>query len=543
MFLLKIRWIFIFTGLALLGGCVLSDPVSTGDSPSSPGNKWLDRPLGEMQGEPIPKATANPFTEEDLSKTMALSQLINIALSNNPATRLSWNAARAAAFGYYASLSAYYPAIAISGDIDAEHITGGTGISANFISFAGGGGSNTLLGGKDPAKAAKLKPVTTQSATAAFAHAKTNNATLFNELFASYLLFDFGGRDATAFMAYETLVAANWQHNFTMQEVIMSVLDNYTSYLGNKGLVEADEQNLKDALVALKASEVMRTAGLATFTDVLQAQSAVELARFNLEQAKGAMKISFGDLLITLGLSPSTNITVEDLPQQLPVIEISGDVARLLEVAIRRRPDLQAALAAVRQQEAQLVISYSSGLPTLTAEGSLTQSKFMHFSSNVTPSSSVNRNLVRTNDISLNWNFPVFQGFFYYNQQRQIKAQIQEAWANLDVQVANVETEVVTNYYALTTAIANLPNSLALLESSQRAYKGIVSQYKVGVSSFLDLLNALTTLSNARAQYVLTRTQWAAALANLAFSVGILGETDEEWEESPPKDLYRLKYE
>ena len=36
------------------------------------------------------------------------------------------------------------------------------------------------------------------------------------------------------------------------------------------------------------------------------------------------------------------------------------------------------------------------------------------------------------------------------NQQRQLRAQIEEALANLDVQVATVSAQVVTNYYAFT---------------------------------------------------------------------------------------------
>lgn len=526
--------------LILLASCrsILSDPAFNGDAPGSPGSQWRDKPVGEMEGEKIPTTTVNPYTEEDLSKSMSVSQLIDIALFNNPSTRVSWNAARAAAFNYYASLSEYYPSVEISGDLNAQHNVGGTGVSTSVISTQGGivpfGGTTqggviaaagALGAAKDPPKMKPLSPTAAAPSTTIPPDAKTNSSTFFNQLFVDYLLLDFGGRDGQAFFAYQGLVSANWQHNFTMQQVIMAVLDNYTNFLGNKGLAEADEQNLKDAEVALKAAEVMRRAGLATLTDVLQAQSAVEQARFNLEQARGAEKTAFGSLLITLGLPPTARIQPVDLPQELPVVDISGDVDSLLELAKRKRPDLQVALAAVRQQEANLQISYSSGMPTLTAQGVLTQSKLMHFASSIPSSTSPNRNLVKSNSISLNWDFPVFQGFFYYNQQRQIRAQIQEALANLDVQVANVSTQVVTNYYAFTTAAANLPNSMALLQSSQRAYRGVVSQYKVGVSSFLDMLNALTTLSNARAQLVLTRTQWAASLANLAFSIGILEET------------------
>jgi outer membrane protein TolC len=54
------------------------------------------------------------------------------------------------------------------------------------------------------------------------------------------------------------------------------------------------------------------------------------------------------------------------------------------------------------------------------------------------------------------------------------------------------------------------------------------------------MLTALTALSNARAQQVLTRTQWASALANLAFSVGVLEENSGEFMQAPPEELSQI---
>ena len=100
-----------------------------------------------------------------------------------------------------------------------------------------------------------------------------------------------------------------------MQQVMLSVLTAYTSYIGNKGLVEAYEQDLKDAQVALNATQVMKAAGLATLTDVLLAQSTLEQTRTNLYQAQGSEKTSLGEVLIAVGLPPDSKITVEDLPK------------------------------------------------------------------------------------------------------------------------------------------------------------------------------------------------------------------------------------
>ena len=84
-----------------------------------------------------------------------------------------------------------------------------------------------------------------------------------------------------------------------------------------------------------------------------------------------------GEILIAVGLPPDTNISVEDLPQKLPVIEISGNISSLLELAKQRRPDLGVAIAAIKQQEAQLAISYSNSMPTLTANANWNQIRFI----------------------------------------------------------------------------------------------------------------------------------------------------------------------
>jgi len=497
-----VRYTALASALLVLCGCEpFYDPVANDDVPSSPGTVW------EKKSFQVKKTFENPYTLADLSETMPLSRLLDMALYNNPSTRVSWHAARASAYAYRASLSTYYPTLLYSGSLNAQ-----TNKGSSFASSGTGIVSS---------------PTATTTTAAAKSIASTN---LSNNLTLNYLLLDFGGRDANAELALQILYASNWQHDFVMQQVMLSVLTAYTSYLGNKGLVAAYSENLKDAEVALKAAKAMRAAGLATLNDILLAQSTLEQTRTSLYQAQGAEKISFGEILIAVGLPPDAKISVDDLPQKLPVVEISGDLSSLLEVAKQRRPDLGVAIAAIKQQEAQLAVSYSNSMPLLTANGDWSQIQF------ISPKKPPGYNETAFFELS----FPIFQGFYYMNQQRQLRAQIQEALANLDVQVAAVSTQVVTNYYTFTSALAALPSSEAAVEYSQRAFRGFVVQYKTGTASILDVLNALTALSNARSQQVLTRTQWAASLANLAFAVGALEETSGQWEKAPPKELYQL---
>jgi outer membrane protein len=491
--------IFSAIGLLILWSCEpFYDPVVYEDVPSSPASTW------DKERVIVKKTTERPFTSEDLTQDIPLSKLLDIALYNNPSTRASWNAARASAYAYRSSLSSYYPTIAYAGSLNAQENIGST------FSLSG----NDIISGTSPTGPSHRPSVN-----------------MFNEITLTYLLLDFGGREATAELARQTLIASNWQHNYTMQQVMLSVLTAYTSYIGNKGLVDAYSENLKDAEVALNAAKVMHSAGLATLTDILFAQSNVEQTRANLIQAKGSENTAIGQLLIAVGLPADSEINIEDLPKELPVIEISGDISSLLELAKKKRPDLGIAIAAIKEQEADLAISYSNSMPTLSTNLEWAQFK------RISPRAPSGYNEVA----SLQLNIPIFNGFFYLNQQRQLRAQVEEALANLDIQVAVVSSQVVTNYYSFKAAEGALPSSEAAVEFSQRAFRGYVVQYKTGTSSILDVLNSLTALSNARAQAIITRTQWAISLANLAFSVGILDDTSGMWKKDPPENLYNIQ--
>ncbi len=486
----RAKTIFCFIAILSLCGCELAyEPSLRGDTSSSPSS------MAEQQF--VYKETVPPhFTAEELKETMPLERLLDIALSNNPTTRASWNAARAAAFGYHVSLSEYYPALNYSGYIEDQYV--------------------------------HTDATSTVPATSA------QSWSVFNELTLSYLVLDFGGRYGQASLAYHTFIQANWQHNLVMQQVMISVINAYTSHISNKALVVAAEQDFHDAETTLQAALKMKQWGVATQTDVLTAQANVEQMRLNWEQAKGAEKTSAAQLLIALGLPVNTGISVEGLPDKLPVVKISGDVNSLIELAKQRRPDIGAAISQVKEQEAELMISFSAGMPVLTLTGITDKTHYLKAKTPLIDNSN--------SYIALNVNVPIFDGFYYVNQQKQIRAQIAEAIANLDAQVAQVVSEVVVNYYAFTTAEAGLASSEALLEYSTRSYRGYLSQYKVGSASILDVLNSLTILSNARAQQIATRTQWAYSLANLAFSVGTLGDDSGNWEEKPPEILYKLKY-
>ena len=356
--------------LLLLGGCeAFYEPIEYNDIPASPGSAWEKIPIE------VKETAVNPFDASYLSETMTLSELLDMALFNNPSTRASWNASRAAAYAHRASLSSYYPYLEYTGTLVAQSNRGSAYASS---------GQNIITTN------------TTTTTTQTFSNYQTNNLSL------TYLVLDFGGRRATGEIALQALYSSNWTHNLTMQQVMLSVLNAYTNYIGNKGLVEAFAQDLKDAETALQAAKVMRSSGLATLTDVLLAQSTVETTRTNYLQAQGAENTSLAELLIAVGLPPTASVCIGGLPEKLPVIQISGDICSLLELAKERNPSLGVAIAAIKQQEAELALSYSNSMPIMTANTNWNQVRF------IWPKKPSGYNETAFFELQ----FPIFQGFY-----------------------------------------------------------------------------------------------------------------------------------
>ncbi len=59
-----------------------------------------------------------------------------------------------------------------------------------------------------------------------------------------------------------------------------------------------------------------------------------------------------------------------------------------------------------------------------------------------------------------------------------------------------------------------------LLESATESYEASLARYKAGVGDIIELLNAQTTLAQARAEYVQSKTDIFTSYADLVNAIG-----------------------
>lgn len=469
--------------LLILAGCAPPDPSvvmlapASFDTPYVPRCKRLSAISPNM--EP-PENTTELYPD----------QLIDIGLSNNPLTRQSWHLARAAGYDLGAAKSALYLTFEGSETITAPATHGGPGGTA----IATGGTSDAILAVGPRGRGTGNIPFVT------------------SVISVNYLLLDFGGRCAEIRAAQQALLTADWTHNRVMQTVVLNVLNAYYNYNYALGIVKAREADLKDSQAGLDAAQQQFEAGVITKLDVLQAQSNTVNVKLQLETARGQVKTTRGQLATNLGWPADIELSVAPLPKELPLDAISSDLHELVEQAKIDRPDLAASYANYRRLQAEVIVAESAGLPTITLDGLAQRNDFINHS--FFNNSSQN--------ISITLNVPIFAGWLYENQTASARENAEAAYADWKNRENGVMLDVVTNYTNYNVAVENVGSSEDYLNFATETYEAALAQYKGGVGSYLDVLTAQLTLSQARTQYIAARTQLLTSLAGVAYAVGQL---------------------
>jgi len=437
----------------------------------SPGEEWEPT---EEEREKAFDLEELPTIQEELEAdvdNMTLSQLVDIALANNPTTQIAWEDARATAAAWAEARGLYYPQI--SG-------------SAGYF-YARDGGSST--GG------------------AAFDEQYGNIGLSLN-----YLLLDFGGREAEIDAARLALLNANWNQNQAIQNVLNEVAVNFYTYIGGKALVIADETNLEEAQTSLEAAELRLEAGVGTLPDVLQARATLAQIQLNFVEDRGDVEIFRGNLATSVGWPANTDFDVSKQVGELPLEALRDNVNDLIDIGMKNRPALAAVQASVREKEAELREAKSEFFPDISA----TAQVFRFWVRPDGESSEYFTNYL----LGVQLQVPIFQGFTLINAVRQASAELESARASLRLQEQIVIDEIWNSYYKFRTAVQSVEAADVLLVSSIESYDASLTRFRSGVGDIIELLNAQTTLAEARAEQVQNTTDVFTSYANLINAIG-----------------------
>ena len=175
------------------------------------------------------------------------------------------------------------------------------------------------------------------------------------ELNAKWLLIDFGERSAIGVPAREKLMMANVGFNGTHQKIVFDVTDGFYQLGKAQQKVMVTQSALDAAKTVEQAAQTRFDNGLATKPELLQAQQQSAQSNFDLQASLGAESDARVALMESIGLLPTVQLKVADLPEKSGLDAGTEDsVGELITKALAQRPDLVAKLANVRSKEYEI---------------------------------------------------------------------------------------------------------------------------------------------------------------------------------------------
>jgi TolC family type I secretion outer membrane protein len=430
-----------------------------------------------VHAEAIKKATKdNGLALENCAHPLSLTQLTNIALNNNPATRIAWEQVKIAAANLGIVKSSYWPQI--NTNINLTY-----GLNNAFKRGNNNSGSN-----------------------------QKNNLSSNPALSINYLLLDFGTRANNVNAAHDKLLAEKFSSNADIQQLILQLNQAYYHLLGQQAMVIVAKQTVNEAQTSLASANALHKAGMAIIGDVYQAQSTLAQAELSLQKVQEQLAVAKGQLAITMGLPVQTSVCVVQLSQHEAIKPVLQSVIQLVEQAKKLRPDLLAAQAQVKAAQATLVATKAQAWPTLQLTANTGQ----------TCPTGVLCNYGYQSSVTLSLNIPLFTGFSETNAIRRAEAQQEQTQAQHTLLANQISLQVWQAYYALQGAYQAIHSTQVLLKSSVLAAEQALGQYRAGVGNILSVLTTQTAKANAKAQLIQAQLDWYLATAQLAQALGTL---------------------
>lgn len=425
-------------------------------------------------------------TTINIENALTLADVAEAALCNNPQTREAYAIARVQVAQVGIAQSAYLPTVTDN-------------ISTNLnIAF--------------PQQTSRNNPY----------------SNLSNNIVASYLLYDFGNRDANLENARQLLQAASATQSNVVQTVLLSAIQAYYQVqAGSAALVAALEAE-RASEESFKAAQARYKAGVSTPADKLQAQTLFAQNTLNRITIEGTLKTAYGTLANVMGLAanqslklaPIAAISSTDNLNQFNLNQsklnqanigqpnIEKEIQALIEQASNRRPDLLASEAQLKAAEASIAISKSAAKPTVSVAVSNS------FQTGNSLSSSDNSALGVTVSI------PIFSGYAPTYRIRAAEANLDVRSAQRDKLRLQISLDVWRAYQGLRTANESINAAVILVSSAEESSRVAMGRYKAGVGNILDSINAQSALASARQQQIQATLNWNIARASLAQSIG-----------------------
>ena len=440
-----------------------------------------------------------PASDLERRRPYSLPELIDIAQSNNPATRNAWNDARNAALAAGIAESTFLPLVS------ASVVDGYQRIHSDI---------------------ARPRPDLTNDLTARGD---------ISVLSIQWLLFDFGKRAALVDVAKQGSVISNIAFTAAHQQVIYNVSLAFYANAAARAHLASTAKSLKDAKEVQAAAEHRYKRGIGTVVEVAQTRQATAEARLAKVQADGAAQNAYLALISAMGISPLTRLRIDDISRRRLSPSMTVPIERFVSAAVARRPDVLAAYAVQQASLASLRAAEAEFLPKIFFAGNGTSSSG---NLNVTAIPGIDQQLPIVNlpanqrgvsqtqegaTLLIGATVPLYDGGSRAALLEQARDNVDKAETTL-TQIRNEAVrQIVAASNTLKTSVSAYNASTALAAAAQVTFNGALADYRNDVGSITDVTTAERQLLAAKNTATDAYSTALSAAATLALAAGALG--------------------
>lgn len=345
---------------------------------------------------------------------------------------------------------------------------------------------------------------------------RTNDRTTNTGVELSWLLFDFGKREAAIGEKKNIWLSNQYQTLSKFQDYIIGFAQTYYQVIAKKTIMIAAKDNEKVARKTWEITQNKYRSGVGVLGDALQAENMLLSATQNRMQKEGEYEVALGKLASALNLPLSSRLQPDDL-FTLPGSSQMMALQPLLDEASARHPLVLAAQKNIEAAEQQVNQAQRDFLPSVTLRAGANKGH-----SSVDEAQYVPVNRTDTMYVGLNVSVPLFSGFRRYNQLQA--AHVQLAWSQQDYQntLKDIGLNTWNAWQGLNTVNRSLEVIAQRLKTARRAYEIANGRYLTGVGTIIELLNTQQQLSNAEIDEANIKMDWYLQRLSLLASVGKL---------------------
>ena len=262
--------------------------------------------------------------------------------------------------------------------------------------------------------------------------------------------------------------------------------------------------------------------GLVAITDVQNARSQYDTVLANEVTARNDLDNAVEELRqVTGNYYPQlASLNVEHFKAEKP----QAVNALLKEAENRNLSLLQARLSQDLARE-QIRLAQDGHLPTLSLSASSSISN-TSYSGSRTGNSQYNDSDVGQNKIGLNFSLPIYQGGQVNSQVKQAQYNFVGASEQLESAHRSVVQTVRSSFNNVNASVSSINAYKQAVVSAQSSLDASEAGYSVGTRTIVDVLDATTTLYNAKQQLSNARYNYLINQLNIKQALGTLNEQD-----------------